>query len=92
MNYKKIIVTASLFIAMAFPLFLTGCAGCQQDWSHTKSAFVGLDHIVTLYANDGSVIKQWETKGQVEDRGGSFRFLVNGKAITLAGTVIIEEK
>lgn len=92
MNYKKMIVTVSLFIAMAFPLFLTGCAGCQQKWSHTKSNWVGLDRTITIYANDGSVIKQWETKGQVEDRGGSFRFLVDGKAITLAGTVIIEEK
>lgn len=90
---KKNVIKALAIIAVAFmPLLYTGCAGCQQDLSHMKSQLVGLNRKITLYANDGSVIKQWETRGTVEDQGGSFRFLANGKAVTLAGTVVIEEQ
>lgn len=65
--------------------------GCQQVCSHLKAELVGLDRTVTLYANDGSIIRTWRLCGQVEDRGGSFRFLYKGNAIQVSGTVLIEE-
>lgn len=90
---KKLGLVAALLLALSGPLLLTGCAGCQQTFSHIKSNVVGLQRVITLYANDGSVIKTWTIKGTVEDRGGSFRFLTGeGKAITLSGTVTIEEQ
>ena len=60
--------------------------------SHLKSNTVGIRRTVTLYANDGSVIKTWDGRMSVEDRGGSFRFMVDGRAVTVAGTVLIEER
>ena len=84
---------AFLVIAASAALMLSGgCAGCRQQVSHMKSGVFGLSREITLYANDGSVIRTWKTKGSVEDQGGSFRFLVDGKAITIAGTAVIEEK
>ena len=84
-----------LYIAIAaavLSLAISGCGDWAQTVSHTRSSLFGLDRTITLYANDGSAIRSWETKTQVEDQGGSFRFLADGKAITIAGTVIIEEK
>lgn len=85
--------SATVRLATALALMsISGCADMKQSWSHTKSQLVGLDRQVTLYANDGTVIKQWQIKGTIEDQGGSFRFLSDGKAITIAGTVLIEEQ
>jgi hypothetical protein len=92
MTEKCIITLAVILGCLAIAWLCNGCAGCQQDFSHLKSSFVGLNRKITLYANDGSIIRSWDTQGTVEDQGGSFRFLVNGKAITLSGTVVIEEQ
>ena len=70
---------------------ISGCGGCAQDWSHTKSEFFGLHRRVTLYDGQGKVIRTWETRTKVEDQGGSFRIMVDGKAITVAGTIVAEE-
>jgi hypothetical protein len=86
MKYVKMI-----FVLVILAVAFTSCAECDQMGSHMKSSFVGLQRHVILYANDGSIIRSWEVKGTVEDQGGSFRFLDNGKAITISGTIIIEE-
>lgn len=88
---KNIAVLAVCLMAALSALVFQGCAGCEQDLSHMKSGMVGLHRRITVYANDGRPIRTWETKGTVEDQGGSFRFVANGKAITVAGTVVIEE-
>ncbi|HYF37201.1 MAG TPA: hypothetical protein VD994_18010 [Prosthecobacter sp.] len=59
--------------------------------SHLKSDFVGLNRKVTLYTADGQVMRTWEGNFKVEDQGGSFRFIDEGRAITVSGTVVIEE-
>lgn len=84
-------VILTIAFVMVLMTYTTGCAGCQQDWSHMKSELVGLNRVIILYANDGTVIKKWHTRSQVQDQGGSFRFLVDGKAIQIAGTITIEE-
>jgi hypothetical protein len=72
---------------------LQGCAGCQQDMSHMKSSFVGLERHIILYSANGSIIEEWDVRCQVEDAGGTCRFLTYaGKAITISGTFKIEEK
>lgn len=68
------------------------CQSCKQKISHLDSAVVGLNRRVTVYANDGSVIREWEGKFHLEDRGGTIRFLDNdGDAITIGGTFVVEE-
>ena len=63
----------------------------QQQMSHMKSQFAGLDREITLYSNDGKVIERWQTRTQVEDKGGSFRFMVGDRAVIISGTVVIKE-
>lgn len=85
MKFKIIILALSI-------LFLCGCGNIANEWSHMKSSTVGIKRIVTLYSQDGKVVKSWEIDSVVENPGGSFRFLFNGKAVMISGTVIIEEK
>jgi hypothetical protein len=67
--------------------------GCQAEYSHYKSKFVGLNRVVTLYAGDGKVIASWSGDLYVEDKGGTVRFVKpDGKAVTLSGTFVVEEK
>ncbi len=78
---------------LAAVLLAGGCSkGCQQRVSHLKSNLIGLDRTITLYAHDGSVIRVWEGRFQVEATGGSARFIHEGKAVYISGTFIIEEK
>lgn len=88
---KRLVFALSLCLILAVVLILDGCAGCEQTVSHMKSSAVGLNRVITLYDCSGNVIKTWNIKGTVEDQGGSFRFLYEGKAITISGTVVIEE-
>ena len=86
MSWTRIVLLTAIVCS------LNGCAGCQQQWSHVKSSVAGLNRHITLYSNDGKILKEWDTTSQVEDKGGSFRFMVDGKAIQVSGTVLIEEK
>jgi hypothetical protein len=72
-------------------LFLS-CAELEQTGSSMVSGVIGLHRVITLYAADGSVIKQWEGRYNIKSQYGMARFMDNGKAITIAGTFIIEEK
>ena len=78
-------------VVLISALFLNGCAGCQQDLSHLKSKWVGLNRTVTLYSAEGKVLDQWNGRFQVEVDGASARFIDNGKAVTIAGTWSIIE-
>ena len=82
----------SLFLVVCFcALFGAGCGRLEQSYSHLKSGVFGLKRKITLYAVDGMAIREWECDCSVEDKGGSARFVVNGKAIVVAGTFVIEE-
>jgi len=88
---KRIALALLLCLMLTVVLILDGCAGCEQDWSHAKSYVSGLSRTITLYDCSGNAIKTWDIDGTVEDQGGSFRFMYEGKAITVSGTVVIEE-
>ena len=84
---KKILLIA--LVALAF----TGCQDIRQEFSHFNSSIRGINRTITLYGNDGKELRKWDFKGKVEDAGGTCRFLTNdGKAVTIAGTFVIEEK
>jgi hypothetical protein len=84
-----------LAIAALFVIVLIGvgaqCESCRQTVSHWKSNVSGLDRRIVLYANDGSVIRKWEGRFQVEVLGTTARFLVGSRAVTISGTFVIEE-
>ena len=82
---KNIILCALLAIS------LTGCGWISHKAKHLKSGVIGLKRVITLYANSGLIIREWEGKYQVEVDGASARFIDNGKAVTISGTFIIEE-
>ena len=82
---KKTILT------LAAVALLAGC-GLQNTFKHVESSLIGLRRVITLYDANGGVIKRWATTAKVEDNGGTAYFIVNGKAVTIAGTFIIEEQ
>lgn len=80
-----------ILVAIAL-VSLTGCGGCANTLKHTQSDWFGLNRKITLYNANGGVIKEWQTKAKIEDRGGSVYFLdKNGKATTISGTFVVEE-
>jgi hypothetical protein len=88
---KKFLSISGIVIVVAC-IGLWNLEGCQQTRSHMTSSVIGLDRVVTLYANDGSVIKQYKGRFQVEVVGSTARFIADGRAVTISGTFLIEEK
>ncbi len=84
------------FIISTFVLIVALCCSCgrmQNVTKHFHSWATGLDRKITLYDLSGKVIKEWKTKAQIEDNGGSVYFIdSNGKAVTVSGTFIIQEE
>lgn len=82
-----------LYLFLCLLLFsISGCASCRNDIKHMKSSWVGLDRHIILYDANGKVIREWTTTSKVEDKGGTVWFLVEGKAYTVSGTFVVEEK
>lgn len=91
---RTLIAVCIVVVCLAACSTLTGCEGCQQTAKKWESYTAGLDRVIILYANDGSVIKRWEgEKYNVQyGEGGSARFIHQGKVVRISGTYIIEEK
>jgi uncharacterized lipoprotein YehR (DUF1307 family) len=85
---KKIL---SIIAVICF-LSIAGCMNTQQSMSSIVSSVAGLNRVITLYADNGSVIQKWEGRYQVFVDGGAARFMDNGKAIWISGTYTIIEK
>lgn len=81
-----------ILAVVAVGLILGGCAETVQDLKHVQSSVVGSGSVVTLYANDGTVLRQWSGRYRIEDNGGSCSFIDGGKTIKISGTYVIEEK
>ncbi len=83
---KSIIILASC-------LFLSGCGSGQNMLKHMHSSLTGLNRNIKLYDANGKVLGEWDVSSKVEDNGGTCYFIdKNGKAVTIAGTFIIQEK
>ena len=55
-----------------------------------KSDWVGLNRKITVYEG-GKAVREWSGQVKVEYQGSVARFMINGKAISISGTYIIEE-
>ena len=76
-------------------ILVASCIGCGQlknEFKHMHSSITGLDRKITLYDANGHTIKEWRTRAQIEDQGGTVHFIVDGKAVTISGTFTIEEQ
>ena len=88
---EAVVGVAIVALIVVFLWALLGNQNMKQNISHMKSGLIGLKREVTLYANDGTVIKQWEGRYKVETTDGVARFIHDGNAVTINGTYIIEE-
>jgi hypothetical protein len=87
-----LILGAIVIIGIIIVPFMLTESG-RNELSHMKSDLIGLNRSVTLYAMDGTVITNYSGRFKVEHTNGSYRFLnEDNKAITLSGTVLIEEQ
>lgn len=85
-NMKKVIALVSV-------LSLVGCGQVDNVVNGFKSTTGMLDRTITLYADNGAVIKQWETKNMIEYSGSLAAFVdKNGNNVRISGTFIIEGK
>ena len=81
-----------LVLIVCLVLLFYGCADVKKNWRHTVSATTGLTRTVTLFANDGHIIKQWTGKFLVEDEGSVVSFIDNDNLeVKMTGTVLIEQ-
>ena len=74
-------------------LLLTACGEVDNVVNDVKSSTGLLDRIVTLYANDGHVIKTWNTTNLIEYNGPVAAFVdKQGTNVRVSGTFIVEGK
>ena len=84
---KKIIAICAVVLATS------GCGKIDSAIQNVESAAGMLNRTVTLYANDGHVIKSWETTDQISYGGPVAKFVdKNGVNVRVSGTFIIEGK
>lgn len=69
--------------------------GCK-DSQRAQFSALGKHHFITLYANDGKVIQQWESTGNVSNEKGSdgwyFEDSKTGLLVEVTGTLVITVK
>ena len=89
----KAYALAIVVVIFVILLSIVNMAGCQNMLKHVRSSTLGLNRQITLYDSSGKVIREWTTRAKVEDKGGTCWFLTaEGKAVTISGTFVIEEK
>lgn len=61
-----------------------------DDNLYTKNG--GTQREVTLYAEDGNVVRKWSGKIDFDNTGSVVYFDLEGRRIAISGTIVIEEK
>ena len=90
----SILLWVAIIVLVFFILFWASqCQSCQMFVKDVKSDVTGLTRTVTLYANDGSVIRSYTFTGTIDTANGIASFNdANGKRVLLSGTYLMEEK
>jgi hypothetical protein len=82
-------------LILLFAIIATLFSSCKDSEVAQFSA-LGKHHIISLYATNGTVIKTWESTGNVSNEehsdGWYFEDLDTGKLVEIAGTMIITVK
>jgi hypothetical protein len=80
-------------LIMCGVVLLVGCGEVDNFVNDVKSSTGLLDRTVTLYANDGHVIKTWKTNNLIEYKGPVAGFVdTQGLNVRVSGTFIVEGK
>lgn len=91
-NNRMLIIGALVILVIVVVIGGWQCQSCRQFRSHVVSGVTGLDRRVTLYAVNGSVIREWEGRYNVEVKGASARFIIeDGSVVNISGTFVVEE-
>jgi hypothetical protein len=92
---KWFMVLALVLILLTMGGF-TGCPYWDASCKDCESEVTGLPRIITLYANDGTVIQKWESDNVYIDTTDGIASFIDyskgDKRILISGTYIIEEK
>ncbi|BAI80805.1 conserved hypothetical protein [Deferribacter desulfuricans SSM1] len=78
-------------------LFVVILFGCTQNQKKKIKDFqaetIGIKRVITLYADNGQIIRRWEGRFNIERKGSSLYFIDDdGKSVIINGTYIVEEK
>ena len=83
---RKLLVVAAV-------LLLTGCGEWDNFTNSIESSIGSLSRDVTLYNNNGQVIKSWHTNNAIEYQGPIAGFIDDkGNNVRISGTFVIEGK
>ena len=86
---KKLLLISAL---LGVQVLHSGCAGCANTWKEFHASTTGLHKKITLFSNDGKVLREWTTTTDTNDKGGSCMFLdKDGRYVRIAGTFVVEE-
>lgn len=80
-----------LIVLIGLTLSLTGCGALENAGHQTFASMVKTDRRITLYAADGSILKIWQGRFNLDSEGGMIYFVDKGKAIVVNGTFTVEE-
>jgi hypothetical protein len=85
---KRIIIPFTLFVVIIVMALGFGCT----DASRARFGSYGEGSKVTLYSDNGSVIKEWTSTGRVGWRRNGFYFVdkSSNKYVMVTGTVAVE--
>jgi len=83
------------FLLLALILIIT--ISCTMEQKKKLKDFeaetIGINREITLYADNGQVIKKWEGRFNITRVGSSIYFIDNnGKSVIINGTYIVQEK
>jgi hypothetical protein len=80
-------------ILLSSVLLLTACGEWDNFTNSIESSVGALSRDVTLYTNDGHVIKSWHTNNAIEYKGPIAGFIDDkGNNVRISGTFIVEGK
>ena len=71
---------------------LCSCQMIKNAGRQIVSSTTGISRAITVYSNDGHIIRTWTTKSSINDEGSVICFYDSeGNAIQVSGTVIVEQ-
>ena len=87
-----IFIIICVVFLLSFSIFIHNTPSMKQRVKHMTSSITGLNRHVILYDSSGKIIREWNSKTNIEDNGGTCRFLNDkGCTVIISGTFIIEE-
>lgn len=87
---KRIVILAT---AALIAISLTGCAFWSRSWkSFTSDVGGGLERTVTVYDNNGNIVRSWEGKFDVSESENEVYFDIDGKRVIIHGGIVINEE